>query len=77
MGRLSDRIREKAVWSSDPEFFLHVADEVDNHNEAWESLCIAHDRLRAALLVSRGQWIHSVNAKQCLEALGENVAEKF
>lgn len=30
-----------------------------------------NNRLREALSVSRGQWIHSVNAKQCLEALGE------
>lgn len=29
------------------------------------------ERLRAALSASRGQWIHSVNARQCLEALGE------
>lgn len=28
------------------------------------------DKLSAALTVSRGQWIHSVNARQCLEALG-------
>jgi hypothetical protein len=32
-------------------------------------------RLRAALTISRGQWIHSVNAVQCLEALGEPVPE--
>lgn len=29
-------------------------------------------KLEAALSVSRGQWIHSINAKQCLEALGES-----
>lgn len=29
------------------------------------------ERLRAALTVSRGQWIHSVNAQQCLAALDE------
>lgn len=28
------------------------------------------ERLRAALSVSRGQWIHSVNAEQCMIALG-------
>jgi hypothetical protein len=27
------------------------------------------DELRNALVVSRGQWIHSVNAEQCLQAL--------
>jgi hypothetical protein len=27
------------------------------------------ERLRAALTISRGQWIHSVNAAQCLAAL--------
>ena len=30
------------------------------------------ERLRAALEISRGQWIHSVNASQCLAALGES-----
>lgn len=29
------------------------------------------ERLRQALTISRGQWIHSVNATICLEALGE------
>ena len=33
------------------------------------------ERLRAALSISRGQWIHSVNAKQCMEALGDSPAE--
>jgi len=33
----------------------------------------AHNKeLCDALTISRGQWIHSVNAKQCLVALGEN-----
>jgi len=32
-------------------------------------------RLRAALTISRGQWIHSVNAIQCLEALGEPIPD--
>lgn len=31
----------------------------------------AADKLRAALLATRGQWIHSVNAPQCIEALSE------
>ena len=34
---------------------------------------VLYDRiniLEAALTVSRGQWIHSVNADQCLAALG-------
>jgi hypothetical protein len=34
------------------------------------------DQLRAALIVSRGQWIHSVNAQQCLAALGERPAHE-
>lgn len=31
-------------------------------------------RLRAALTATRGQWIHSVNAAQCFEALGEQAS---
>ena len=31
--------------------------------------------LRAALTMSRGQWIHSVNAAQCLKALGEPIPD--
>lgn len=29
------------------------------------------DRLREALEISKGQWIHSVNSAQCLEALNK------
>lgn len=37
-----------------------------------ELLRMRIDKLRAALTISRGQWIHSVNRNQCLEALGED-----
>jgi uncharacterized coiled-coil DUF342 family protein len=46
-----------------------------------DELIIHYDKLKArvseleaALSCTRGQWIHSVNAKQCLAALGENGA---
>ncbi len=29
------------------------------------------NKAKDALIITRGQWIHSVNAKQCLEALAE------
>ena len=34
-----------------------------------------HDELVAALEISRGQWIHSINAKQCLDALAKAKGE--
>lgn len=47
--------------------------ERDSYFAEVESLHLENDKLREALSISRGQWIHSVNAFQCLEALGEEV----
>jgi nitrogen fixation protein FixH len=44
---------------------------LESERSANAVLTAENERLRAALTVSRGQWIHSVNAKQCLDALGE------
>lgn len=38
-------------------------------NTAWRG-ADEIERLRAALSVSRGQWIHSANAEQCMNAMG-------
>jgi hypothetical protein len=37
--------------------------------EDYEKVAAQVEVLRAALEISRGQWIHSVNAVQCLKAL--------
>lgn len=47
--------------------------EVERRAEKLDCALAREIELRAALSISRGQWIHSVNAAQCLEALGEPV----
>lgn len=48
---------------------------IDLHLEEFRRVKGQRDALLAALTVSRGQWIHSVNAAQCLAAIAKAQAE--
>ena len=53
---------------------IAIAENLDNE-EANATYIVravnAHDELVAALEATRGQWIHSVHAEQCLSALAK------
>lgn len=49
-------------------------DRTWEEEDANSRLIVAAPDLLAALVISRGQWIHSVNAEQCLAAIAK--AEK-
>jgi hypothetical protein len=74
IGPRLDMLRKTAAWVRE-EFGGQTTDEqraeleAEADNIEWAAKQI--ELLRNALSVSRGQWIHSVNANQCLEALGE------
>jgi hypothetical protein len=52
-------------------FSPYVASTWGGHNEANARLIAAAPELLAALRLTRGQWIHSINAQECLAAIAK------
>lgn len=68
----------EAEWSkADRELIARIRSAVEPSSEPEvEQLRGDNAMLRRALTSCRAQWIHSVNARRCLEALGELPAER-
>lgn len=60
------RNAEDTAIMCDAEYYPWTPDS----NAEWNLIAAAPDLL-AALVRSRGQWIHSVNAKHCLDAIAK------